>query len=153
VKFVERRRPSATQKYTEHLVFMRILLVLLTFATIGLSVDQPESLHYRLMQYGGIPAAVSLCVLAVLASTAAADVIVNDMMPTKYKFDMGARIRDTVWLLISATYLGYALVLVDRMENYGGGWLAVIFSIYAVFSACVAVVHVLTEVIERKYRE
>lgn len=147
--FVERRQRSTLQRYVDQLVVMRIVLILITFQVVGLAVYEERSLNYRLVEAGGIPATISLCALAALAALAFADLVVNDVLPARFRFDIGSRKRDTIWLGISITYLGYAFVLVPHV---GGAWLAGLFVTYALAAAFVAVYHVVVDLIERNRR-
>lgn len=149
-QFTDRRRKSILQRYVEQLVILRVFLVAITAQILGLALYEEQSLNYRLLQSGGLPATIGLCALAVLALLAFADLVVNDVLPERHRFDIGAKKRDTIWLCIAATYLGYAFVLIPKD---GGLWLSTIFVTYALAAAFVAVHHVVADLIERARRE
>lgn len=113
----------------------RLFLAALGALTSGISLAEPESLAYTMVQLGGLPATVCSVLLAGLVVAVAADTVVNDVLPAEYSWRCGVRYRQALWMALAVLYAVQAWVM---LRYRAGEWLAGVYVLYALRCAGVA---------------
>jgi hypothetical protein len=115
----------------------RLVLGLLTYTVVAGAIYDPWNPLYLLVRMNGTPAALSLLVLTAAATLGLWDAFWNDIWTGPMVSERAKRFRQGTWMVVSLTYLGYAVILlkngVPQLQAgifliYGGGAVAVAFS-------------------------
>lgn len=126
-------------------VVSRVFFSLLTILIMFLSVREPMWLSYPIIPAGGLPAILSSVVLGTLAVCSLIDVVINDVLPSQYRFSLDRRFRHYIWGGMSVTYLGYALIAVKT----NAGLTPLFFLLLGIWAATIAVMDTFYEFRER----
>ena len=113
----------------------RLFLTILSLVVVAVAFLEPQSLSYTLMRIGGTPVRLCMGILLGLAIIAAADTIVNDILPDRFRFHSALRLRQGIWMVIGVTYVGMAFVIVKYGSGYG---IALIYVIYAMRACAIS---------------
>lgn len=114
----------------------RIFMALLTLSMIGFAIWQPETSGFW-FAYSSVVGTISLFVLGLLSLVALLDVGINDLMPDRFQFKFGCKMRQSLWMWIAITYLAYAFVNVKIGFEL---WLAAVYILCAARSALISVI-------------
>ena len=114
----------------------RLFLGLLTLSLVLFAALKPETSAFWTSRNDPVGQA-SLFVLGVLSLVVLADVVINDLMPDRFRFKTGVKTRQTIWMWIGVTYLAYAFVNVRVGFEW---WLAVVYALCAMRSAVIALI-------------
>jgi hypothetical protein len=110
-----------------------------------LGVLEPLWVSYLILPAGGAPAILSSVVLGTLSVCSLIDVVVNDVMPSQYRFSLDRRFRHYIWGGISVIYIGYALIAV----KINAGLTPLFFLLLGIWAATIAVMDTFYEYRER----
>ena len=114
----------------------RIFMAMLTLCMVGFAAWQPETSAFW-FAYSDKVGSISLVVLAVLSGVALLDVLINDLMPDRFKFKLALKMRQSLWMWIAITYLAYAFVNVKVGFEL---WLAAVYVLCAGRSVGISVI-------------
>lgn len=125
----------------------RLFAAALALYVCASSLWSADSLIFALTATGGAPALVCMYALACLAIGAAADTVVNDVLPDRWSWACGVRYRQGLWMLIAVTYAGLGFV---SLREPSGGWLAAYYWTCAAHCAAIAFVDLWCEHADRR---
>lgn len=90
----------------------RLFMSAISVVVVAVSQLEPASLSFVLVKSGGIWAQACMLFLFITSLVAAADTVVNDMLPPKYTLQTALGKRRGLWMCIAVTYAGIAFVVV-----------------------------------------
>lgn len=112
----------------------RLFLCALVFLNIAFAYGYPESQQFYLVHKIGGLSHACMTVLGAFTALALADVVVNDILPERYRIGISLYCRQHIWMFIASTLAGLAFVAIRYGMNT---WLAVWYSLFA--ARCVGV--------------
>jgi hypothetical protein len=128
----------------------RLSLALMTLAIFAVSIFEPSSMNYRLIEAAGFTGVLNAWLLACMAGWSVVDAIVNDLMPDRFQLERTRQWRHLGYGGMAMLNGSFILVMVT---NDALSWLTSVYAVMA-FSACwIAVWDVLTVVTEAQHRE
>jgi hypothetical protein len=78
---------------------------------VGVAFYEPNSLSFSLIHSATGMAKASMATLAMLATTALLDAIINDLLPDKWTFRTALMFRQTIWFFMGLLFLVHAGVV------------------------------------------
>lgn len=127
-------------------VTSRFFFSFMTIYMIVWAVFDPNSRLHAVIVSGGLPALLSSVVLVGAGLAAFLDVLLNDVLPSRFSFYLNRNHRHFVWGVIAVTYMSYAQILSkSEMGFYGAGF----YTLLGAWSAAIAAMDVWYEYNER----
>lgn len=108
-------------------------LTMVMFAAVKPSEDAGMFWFARADSVG----ALSLLSLGLLGVVVLLDAIINDLLPERFHFHIGVKVRQSVWMWIGVTYIAYAFVNIKIGIEI---WLALLYGIVGLRCCFVAII-------------
>lgn len=120
-------------------VLSRTFFSLLTiYLVVWIIFGGTSGLHQGLTT-DGVPAIASLLVLLGAGLAAFLDVVLNDVLPSRFSFYLNRTHRHVVWGAIAVTYMGYAQVISKTQFGLFGVGFYALLGLWAAFIAAMDV--------------
>jgi hypothetical protein len=130
-------------------VTSRFFFSLTTIYLIAWAAFDASSRLHAVLSAGGLPALLSSLVLVGLGLAAFLDVLLNDVLPSRFSFYLNRKHRHIVWGGIAVTYMGYAQIFSkSEFGAYGAGF----YMLLGAWAATIAAMDVWYEYNERAKR-
>jgi hypothetical protein len=114
--------------------FSLLTIYLVVWAVYGASSKLPS-----ILTNGGLPALASTLVLLGAGLAAFLDVLLNDVLPSRFSFYLNRTHRHIVWGLIAVTYMSYAQIFsMSAMGLFGAGF----YGLLGLWAAAIATMDV-----------
>lgn len=105
------------------------------FVTCSIALFEPNSVIYRVVQESGFTGSMSVGVLMCLAFVALCDVLINDLMPARYRFEWSFDYRHLLYMWLAMGLVSVSAVII---KSIGPSPLLLRFWLDALLAALVA---------------
>lgn len=120
----------------------RVFFSLLSLLFVAIGEVEPDSLIHKVNSVAGAASHLNSVLMAASAILMLADVIINDMMPARFRFFLDRRYRYLVLCTLGFTYVTYALLFVKAGYSV---WTSTVYILLGVWAATIAVMDVVYE--------
>lgn len=107
-------------------VWDRLFLFALVFLVTMSAAFDTTDYSYHLLHSSDVAVYVVLTMLTTLGLLGLADVIVNDILPEKYAFQVAKHQRQLIWMLIGITLMTFAYMVIRSGYLWASAWYIVI---------------------------
>jgi hypothetical protein len=127
----------------------RLTLAFMTLAFFMLSVAEPSSMAYQLVELAGTPGSVTTWLLAAMACWSLVDVVINEVLPDDYTLARTRQWRHYGYgsmALLNGSFI-FVMALHDQVS-----WLTSVYVVMALSAVWIAIWDVLTVVVDAHAR-
>jgi hypothetical protein len=127
-------------------VVSRFFFTIVTMLIVIMGSIEPSSVTYDMIQNGNGPAIISSGIMFLVSFLAWCDVVLNDILPPRFRFYFDRRQRYVLWGIMASIYIGYSFIFVRAGLT---GWASVLYGVFGVWAATIAAMDVVYEYKER----